>query len=472
MELAKRNTLTWIAVTIVLFPILVLVGVFLRLVQGNTLGGAREWFYPMMTLHGVGMVGVGYVGGMACVERIISKYTRPSDRMSFFAIVGTVIGVVLLLVSVFLGKFAAGWYFLYPLPLKGSWPTWSAVVFLLCLTVFGATWLLWCLDLLRAIARQYTISKALGWHYLAGKSEPEVPPAIIITTVSLTAAVACLLAGVIVLVLFFVELLTGTVNDALLMKNLTFLFGHVLVNISLYLGLVVIYDVLPQYCGRPWKANKVVATAWNCVLVIVLLAYLHHLYMDFVQPTAFHYIGQIASYMISLPAAVVTIFGALTLLFHSKMKWNVASVFLYLGMLGWAIGGVAAVIDSTIAVNVKFHNTLWVPAHFHTYMLLGLMLMILGYFYHYVQEASPRAENHSLQKMMTGLIVGGGYGFLLMFYLAGAAGVPRRFAVYPLAVAHGARYSLLAAGFAVLFCAGLVLYISEAGKCWFKAARS
>jgi len=472
MELAKKNTLTWIAITLVLFPILLLVGLFLRLVQGNTLGAAREWFYPMMTLHGVGMVGVAYVGGMACIERVLAKYTKPSSLVSLFAIVGTVIGVLLLLASVFLGKFAAGWYFLYPLPLKGNWPTWSTIVFLLCITVLGATWLVWSLDLLRAIAKQYSLPKALGWHYLAGKTEPEVPPAIIISTVSLIAAVACLLSGVIVLVLFYVELATGTVNDALLMKNLTFLFGHVLVNLSMYLGLVVIYEVLPQYCGRPWKANKVVAIAWNCVLMLVLLAYLHHLYMDFVQPPIVQYIGQVASYMISLPAAVVTIFGALTLMFHAKVRWTLASTFFFLGLLGWAIGGIAAVIDATIAVNLKFHNTLWVPAHFHTYMLLGLMLMILGYFYHYLQEASQAAENRTLHKVLTGLVMVGGYGFLLMFYLAGAASVPRRFAVYPLEVAHGAGYALAASGFVVVFCVGLALYVSETGRCWLKAARS
>ena len=472
MELAKRNTLSWIAITVILFPILVLAGVFLRFVQGNTLGTAREWFYPIMTLHGVGMVGVLYVAGMACVERIIAKYTRPSDRISFFAIIGTVIGVVLLLVSVFIGKFAAGWYFLYPLPLKGNWPTWSAVVFLLSITVLGATWLLWCLDLLRAIAGQYRISKALGWHYLAGQTEPEVPPVIIITTVSLIAAVSCLLSGVIALVLFYVELLTGAANDALLMKNLTFFFGHTLVNLSMYLGVVVVYDVLPQYCGRPWKANKIVALSWNCVLAIVMFAYFHHLYMDFVQPTAFQYVGQIASYISSLPAALVTIFGALTLLFHSKMRWNMASMFLFLGLMGWAIGGVGAVIDSTIAVNLRFHNTLWVPAHFHTYMLEGLVLMVLGYFYHYLQETSQRTENHTLHGMLTGLIVVGGYGFILAFYIAGALGVPRRFAVYPLEVAQGTPYSLIAASFAAVFCAGLALYLSEIGKCWLKAARS
>ena len=472
MESAKKSTLIWIALTFVLFPILLLAGVFLRFVQGNTLGGAREWFYPMMTLHGVGMVGVWYVAGMACVERVIAKYTKVSEGISYFAIVGTVIGVALLLVSVLIGKFAAGWYFLYPLPLKGDWPTWSAVVFLLCLTVLGATWLVWCLDLLRAIAKQYSMSKALGWHYLAGKTEPEVPPAIIITTVSLIAAVACLLSGVIVLVLFYTELLTGTVNDALLMKNLTFFFGHILVNLSLYLGVAVIYDVLPHYCGRPWKANKIVALSWNSVLAIVMFAYFHHLYMDFVQPTTFHYLGQIASYMSSLPAAVVTIFGALTLVFHSKMRWNTVSMFLFIGMMGWAIGGVGAVIDSTIAVNLKFHNTLWVPAHFHTYMLEGLVLMVLGYFSHYLQETSQQAGNPGLQKIMTGLIAAGGFGFVLMFYLAGAASVPRRFAVYPLEVGHGAPYSLLAAGFALVFSVGLALYIAETGKCWLKAARS
>ena len=41
-----------------------------------------------------------------------------------------------------------------------------------------------------------------------------------------------------------------------------------------------------------------------------------------------------------------------------------------------AVGGVAAVIDSTVAVNLVFHNTLWVPAHFHTYYLMGVVFMV------------------------------------------------------------------------------------------------
>jgi len=329
------------ALTSALFPILVLAGIFMRTVQAGGLSGMQEWFYPLMTLHGVGMAGVWFVASMACASDALSRHVQPSERIGRVALAGTLIGVVLLLVCVRLGRFAAGWYFLYPLPLKGEWPAWAAVTFLLSLTALGATWLVWTLDLLRAIARRYTLPQALGWHMLAGRSEPALPPLVLITTVSLIAGVAALLSGVVVLVLYYLELFAGLANDALLMKNLTFFFGHTLVNLSMYLGVGLVYEVLPDYAGRPWKANRVVAISWNAVLLIVLSAYFHHLYLDFAQPGALQTLGHFASYASAIPAAVVTIFGALLLVYRSRMRWTLASLLLFLGLSGWAIGGVA-----------------------------------------------------------------------------------------------------------------------------------
>jgi cytochrome c oxidase subunit 1 len=472
MRTANSNTLYWMAITFVLFPILILLGIFLRTVQAGGLAGLQSWFYPLMTLHGVGMVGVWYVASMACVSDALSRHVTPSPLIGRIAILGTLIGVVLLLVCVFFGRFAAGWYFLYPLPLMGEWPAWAAVTFLLSLTVLGATWLVWSLDLLRAIAQRYTLSQALAWHYLAGRSEPALPPAVLITTVSLIAGVAALLSGVVVLVLYFVELLAGTANDALLMKNLTFFFGHTIVNLSMYLGVAVVYEVLPAYAGRPWKTNRIVAISWNCVLLIVLVAYFHHLYMDFVQPGVLQTIGQVASYASAIPAAVVTIFGALLLVYRSRMRWNLASLLFFLGLAGWAIGGVGAVIDSTISANVRLHNTLWVPAHFHTYFLAGLVFMVVGYFYHCCQEMTELPEHAGVQKLATVLMVIGAYGIFAMFYFAGAYSVPRRYAVYPAELAYGAKYAAAGAAFASAFLLGFILYLAETGKRWLRAVRA
>src|SRR4030095_15482049 len=134
--------------------------------------------------------------------------------------------------------------------------------------------------------------------------------------------------------------------------------------------------------------------------------------------------------MISLPAAVVTIFSTLALVAGSKMRWQLPSILLYLGVMGWAIGGVAAVIDSTVMVNSRFHNTLWVPAHFHTYYVMGVVLMILGAVFHLTTELSRIAESDRVTRAIVTAVAIGGYGFLLMFYVAGVAGVPRRYAVY------------------------------------------
>jgi cytochrome c oxidase subunit 1 len=283
--------------------------------------------------------------------------------------------------------------------------------------------------------------------------------------VSFIGVLAGLVAAVVILVLVGVERLGGGfTNDALLIKNLTFYFGHMLVNITMYFGVAMVYEVLPSYAGRPWKTNALVVVAWNLVLLLVMFAYLHHLYMDFAQPQWLQVTGQLSSYLISVPAAVVTIFSTLVLLHGSAMRWRLPSLMLFLGVMGWAIGGVAAVIDSTVAVNTHFHNTLWVPAHFHTYYVLGVVLMVLGTVFNLVTDLSKLPESGALTRAIVGMVGAGGYGFVLMFYLAGVASVPRRYAVYPEEVAAGTLYARISLAFIAVLLVGALIYIWETGR--------
>ena len=108
-------------------------------------------------------------------------------------------------------------------------------------------------------------------------------------------------------------------------------------------------------------------------------------------------------------------------------------------------------------MNFAFHNTMWVPAHFHTYFLVGYFLMLWGFFYEFSGSARER-----LAKTGLWLLVAGSYGFLFMFYLGGALGVPRRFAAYssiPLnsLATTSERTALIASAFIVLFVIGLLV---------------
>lgn len=465
----RRMTLIWLATAMILFPILVLLGLVMRISQANLINVQPEFFYASMTLHGLGMVGTWYIAGMASLGYILKRYVQPSLTVSKWVYGATLVAVLLLVVATLIGKFITGWYFLYPLPLYSAdiWRPWATIAFFAFLTIAGVAWTVWTFDMLRAIAKKYSLTEALAWPVLFRRQkESDVPPMILIATVSLISAVAGFLAAVVLLVLFIIEGVgSGFTNDALLMKNLVFYFGHVLVNITMYLGVAMVYELMPAFAERARLTTKwMVAAAWNASLLLVNLAYFHHLYMDFVQPGWFQKVGQVASYLVSMPAAVVTIISVLALVFGSRMRWRLPALLFFLGVMGWAIGGMAAVIDSTIIINFRFHNTLWVPAHFHTYYLMGVVFMILGFAYQFVSELSRMPENGKLGKTITTLLTVGSYGFVAMFYYAGAHSVPRRYAVYPELVSQGVDYARIALVFIVILLVGLTLYWWEFGR--------
>src|SRR5262249_42186518 len=152
-----RLTLTWVLTALVLFPILAVLGLLMRISQAGFLASVPpEWFYAVMTLHGLGMVGLWFVAGMAGISVLLARYVRPTLAVSWIAFGATLIGVGLLLAATLVGRLGVGWYFLYPLPFHsgGTWPAWATAFLFAALAVMGVGWTLWAGDLLWAIARR------------------------------------------------------------------------------------------------------------------------------------------------------------------------------------------------------------------------------------------------------------------------------------------------------------------------------
>jgi len=304
-----------------------------------------------------------------------------------------------------------------------------------------------------------------AWQHFS-KNTPgvETPPFILIASVSLIGIILCLITAVILLVLFFAEYLAPGkfVNDALLMKNLTFFFGHTIANEALYLGLGLLYELMPEVSGQPkFKTTWYVALGWNCTFIFVLTAFFHHMYMDFVQPLGFQMIGQLASYFASLPAAAVTAFSVTLLVFKKNIKWSLTNVLFFVGVCGWLIGGVGALIDATVANNIFLHNTLWVPAHFHTYNAMGNVLFCLAFFYWVAHEFAGEHQFQKFHSLLLWFLLIGGFGFILMFYWGGFQSIPRRFSTYPDEFSYAKLLATLGGAFATIYLAAILWFFID-----------
>ena len=441
------------------FVLLMLFGLLMRAAQADMLPIDPALFYQLMTAHGVGMVGTAGFAGVGVMWYFVRQYA-PVTNAIFWAFVGLfLIGVVLILAAIFLMGFAAGWTFLYPLPAQsgGVWDVSATVVYLVGLLLVGVAFLILHLDMGWAILKsQGGLGNALAWPTLFGGSGDAPPAAIVAASAVTIVNTIALVPGAAIILISIVNALVPSFGiDALLAKNMIFFFGHVFINAAIYMCVIGAYEIVPSYTGRPWKTTAWFALAWNATVFLVMFVYTHHLFQDIVMPGWMLIMGQVLSYLSGLPILVVTTVGLLSSLYGSKVRWDLPLALITLGVFGWAAGVVPAIIDGIISVNKVMHNTMWVPGHFHFYLLLGLVPLAFG-FSLWVTKSKQADALGGISSILFWAYVAGGLGIVWTFLAGGSASVPRRWAEH---LAQWQGIDAIATLFAVLSVVGALYFL-------------
>lgn len=440
-ESARRMTVVWVATGGVLLAVLALVGLLLRLTQSTGVI-PDKWFYALLTLHGAGMVAVTLMALAMTVWALLRNELPLRNSVSITMYALTVLAGLLVIVATVLGKFGTGWTFLYPLPEHpGPIPGWNTnwtYLYLIAVALVAVSFALWGFEILHAgIKRFGNPGRMFGLDIVTGHSKPGDPdttnPTIIAAGVMAVEGIATIIPGALVITLMVIGNADPAIHfPALFIKELIYFSGHMLVNFDIYLGAAIAYAVLPVYAKRAWPAARTLIIAWWAIMVLVILPYWHHLYMDFVQPAGLSILGQIASYGSAIPSIVVTIFGGVLIVYRSGIRWSPAPLFIFVAFAGWAIGGTGALIDATPSLNEYLHNTLWVPGHFHTYMALGAVMFLLGGVYHATPLLTGRPLSERIGSIGAKFILVGGWIVVLTFFTSGALSIPRRYAYVPI----------------------------------------
>lgn len=418
----------------VVFLLMMAFGLIMRAAQGGLIDLDPALFYQCLTAHGAGMVGSAALSGAAILWFFAARHV-PLRRGAYLAFLGLFLaGVVFILGSIFVGGYGGAWTFLFPLPAisGGAWETGAAIAFIFGYLLIGVGFLLYYLELgIQIVGRYGGLLGGLGWRYLFGGSDENVPPPTIVAassvlvfnTIGIVFGAAVILASIVNL------LIPEFAVDALFAKNAIYFFGHVFINATIYMAVTAVYEILPSYSGRPWKTTRLFVGAWAAVVIFVQAVYFHHLLQDVNMPAWTMAVGQIISYASGVPLIGVTVFSLALYIKGSGLKWDLPVSLLVLGTVGWAIGVLPAIVDGMVAVNKLMHNTQWVPGHFHIYLLLGEVAMAFGFAAWLVRDRA-RSAMSGFDKLVFRAYVAGGAGFTLIFLWSGASSIPRRWAVH------------------------------------------
>lgn len=419
---------------VVLFVLMMLVGVTMRMAQATWVGITPDWFYKLLSMHGAGMVGTMGMATMAVMWFFLRKYVRLHQWAFVANLVLFLLGASCIIASIFVGDYGGLWTFLYPLPTRGMglWSPHAAALFMVGLLLIGVGALLFYLDAAAGIIKAHgNLGRALGLQWLFGGTiDPDHPKAVVASTMVIIANSIGILAGAVVLVMNLVAIYYPRVTlDALLAKNLTYWFGHMYINATIYMGVIAVYELLPRYTRKPYPISRPFLWSWAASAVFVILVFPHHLLMDFAQPRWLSVMGQVVSWGAGFPVLVVTSYGALANLHQSGIRWTMPARLMILSVFAWAAGIIPAILDGTIRNNLVMHNTQWVPGHFHFYLLLGVLPMTLALMYHVIgsRGREPVPPDSGADKLAGfSLLLLGGLVFAFAFLYAGLQSVPRR----------------------------------------------
>src|SRR5699024_764179 len=310
---------------------MVIFGILMLLTQSGVIDASPQTFYKYLTIHGTGMIGAAALAAAALMWYFLRNYVQLSKTIFNINLMLFLVGVVMVIIGVFSFEYAGGWTFLYPLPAlsSGLWGTAGALLYLFGMLLLGTGFILFYIDAGRAIIKKHgSLAKGLGWDVILGKkSEADAPSSTVVASTMVTIVnTTGLIAGAMVIIMNIINVINPSFTfDSLLAKNLTYAFGHIFANSTIYMGVIAVYEILSRKTNRPWKAIRPFLIAWTMSTVLTMLVYPHHLLMDTIMPNWILILGQILSFMNGLPVLVITAYGALMIVYKSGIKWDIGS---------------------------------------------------------------------------------------------------------------------------------------------------
>ena len=395
-------------------------------------GGAHGIFPPehydqIFTAHGVIMIffmAMPFITGLMNIVVPLQIGARdvayPFLNSLSFWLFGA--GVVLMMVSLFVGEFAATGWLAYP-PLSGLdySPSVGVDYYIWALQISGLGTTLSGINFIVTILRM----RAPGMSLM---KMPIFTWTSLVTNVLIVAAFPVLAATLALLTMdrylgthFFTNDMGGNV---MMYVNLIWIWGHPEVYILVLPAFGVYSEVVATFARKTLFGYKSMVYATAAIGVLSFLVWLHHFFTMGAGADVNAFFG-IATMIISIPTGA-KIFNWLFTIYRGRLRITTPVLWTLGFMIVFVIGGMTGVMLAIPGVSFVLHNSLFLIAHFHNTIIGGVVFgCIAGMTYWF-----PKAFGFTLNERL------GRYsfycwfvGFFLAFmplYILGFKGMTRR----------------------------------------------
>lgn len=217
-------------------------------------------------------------------------------------------------------------------------------------------------------------------------------------------------------------------GDPVLFQHFFWFYSHPAVYIMILPAMGIISELISAFSRKTIFGYRAIAYSSLGIAAVSFIVWGHHMFVSGQSEIA----GVIFSFitmLVGVPTAI-KMFNWLATLYKGSVSFESPMLYALGFLFLFAIGGVTGIMLATLGVDVHFHDTYFVVAHFHYVMVGGTLMAIMGGFYYWFPKMFGKMYDESLARITFVLIfVGFNVTFFPQFIL-GAMGMPRRYFDY------------------------------------------
>ena len=382
----------------------------------------------MFTLHGVIMV---WLFMIPSIPSSFGNYLLPVmvgakdvafPRLNLLSYYLYIAGAVLLLASMLVGGIDTGWTF-YP-PYSSQTPT-AVPLAMFGVFIVGFSTILTGLNFIVTVHSMR--QKGLTWMRLP----------LFVWSIYATSIIQVLATPVLGMVLLLVVVDSGLGwglfdpargGDPVLYQHLFWFYSHPAVYIMILPGMGVVSEVVCTFSRKNPYSYKAIAYSSCGLAFIGFLTWGHHMFVSGMSRFDAGAFGALS--MLVAVFSAIKVFNWTWTLKGGAISLKTPLLYVFAFLFLFVFGGMTGVAVAAMSLDVHWHDTYFVVAHFHFIMVGGTLTAFLAALHYWFPKMTGRAYSERWGLLSAIVVFTGFFVTFVPQFILGNGGMPRRYYNY------------------------------------------